>query len=225
MKAILFLISFYSLQSFSQLSPIDKYNKILSENVSAKGSVNYKNLTFFKSELKLLVTEFEKTKVSTLEKKEQLAFFINLYNLHTLNLIVQNYPVKSVKEIDNGQPWDKKRINIEGVSYSLNQLENEIIRKKFNDPRIHFALNCGALSCPPLLNQAYTGKKIEFQLNERTRSFLNNPAFNNPNRISKIFEWYKEDFQNLDNFFAKYVPYTLSKKIEYQEYNWSLNGK
>ncbi|MBK8705831.1 MAG: DUF547 domain-containing protein [Saprospiraceae bacterium] len=102
-----------------------------------------------------------------------MAFWINVYNVFTIKLIADNYPLKSIMNLDGGKTWDVERIKIGGELYSLNQIENEIIRPQFKDPRIHFALNCAAKSCPPLYDKAYLPSQLDQQLDERTRSFVN----------------------------------------------------
>lgn len=124
----------------------------------------------------------------------------------------------------------------------MNEIEHEIIRPKFKEPRIHFALVCAAMGCPPLLNEAFTGEKLDRQLDYLAKEFLNNPQKNEfdvekrVTRISKIFDWYEKDFgdnkQDVLRFVADYLPQSLAQeiranpdawKVEYKDYDWSLN--
>ena len=167
---------------------------------------------------------------------EQLAYWINAYNAFTVKLIVDHYPVKSIKDIKNGIPfvntvWDIKFINIEGYEYDLNNIEHGIIRAHFDEPRIHFAVNCASISCPPLLNHAYTPEKLDQQLTDQAKRFLADQSRNkvSEGKVSAIFNWFKGDFKDhsgsLINFINEYAPVKLEEntKLEFLDYNWNLN--
>ena len=166
----------------------------------------------------------------TWNKDASLAYWINTYNAFTIKLILKNYPLKSITDLNGGKPWDVIWIELAGKKYSLNNIENDIIRPQFKDPRIHFALNCAAQSCPPLNNSAFTETNINGLLDNRAKNFINSSA-NDINatsiKISKIFDWYKEDFNNVYKFLNKYSNTKINSgaKIEYKVYDWSLNGK
>lgn len=206
------------------------FDKILKQYVSASGKVNYKGIKADIVRLDSYLATLESTKMDdTWSRKEKLAFWINAYNAYTIKLIVQNYPVKSITDLHGGKPWDKKWINIAGQNLSLNNIENDIIRPQFNEPRIHFAVNCAAASCPPILNKAYTSENLEATLTTQTQKFLVNAAYNmiTPEKaeVSKIFEWYAVDFGDLITFVNKYsdVKIKSSAVVSYQDYDWSLN--
>lgn len=207
----------------------DPWDVLLKRYVSTDGRVNYKGLLADQPELEAYLKQLENTNVKTLNRDEQLAYWINAYNAYTIKLILENYPVKSIMDIDNGKPWDKKWINLDGRTLSLNDIENVIIRPEFKEPRIHFAVNCAAKSCPPLMNAAWTAEKLESQLEERTRSFINNTRFNRISegqvKLSKIFEWYAVDFGNIQSYIDNYTDQSVSStaKISYYEYDWALN--
>jgi Protein of unknown function, DUF547 len=207
------------------------YQALLQKHVSSTGVVDYKGMVSKKSEMTAILQKWSSVNPSTLQKDNALAFYINLYNLSTLHLIAQNYPVKSIKDIAAGKPWDIKSIKINGQLYSLNELENNLIRATYKDARVHFSLNCGALSCPPLLNKPYIGTTLNQQLDAQTKAFINNKNANKISAskitISKIFDWYKVDFANLINFLNKYSTSKINDKatIAYNEYSWALNGK
>lgn len=158
-----------------------------------------------------------------------MAYWINAYNAFTIKLIVENYPVSSITKLHNGNPWDVKWIKLSDKSYTLNNIENDILRPQFKDPRIHFALNCAAQSCPPLFNHAWTADNLNQTLDQRAKAFVNNPAYNKISKdavqISKIFEWYAADFGNIINFLNQYSKTSISPNasIKYMEYNWDLN--
>lgn len=204
------------------------FSDLLKRYVSASGNVNYAGLKKEHAALKGYIDMLSKSAPeATWSSNEQLAYWINAYNAVTLNLILDNYPLESITSLDKGKPWDKKVVTLGGTSYSLNQIENDIIRPQFNEPRIHFAVNCAAASCPPLRNEAFVASKLEAQLEEQTRSFLRNEAYNalsgSTFRASKIFDWYGEDFGNLTDFIGKYVNLPSDTKVEFTNYDWTLN--
>jgi hypothetical protein len=167
---------------------------------------------------------------SPARSKEQLAFFLNAYNAWILHEALGKYPTKSVKD-----PlftfFTGKRITVAGERMSFNRLEKDIIIPRFREPRVHFALNCASRSCPPLRAEPYAAAKLEAQFEEQTRAYLNEDrgiaVRGDSAQLSKIFDWYKEDFggeAGVRAFIPKYrggkpVP----KKVTYQEYDWSLN--
>lgn len=170
--------------------------------------------------------------VSNWSKNVQLSYWLNLYNAYTVKLILDYYPVRSIKDINNGDPWDLAWIHIGTKTYSLKQIENDIIRLQFREPRIHFALNCGARSCPPLLNEAYDPVKLEAQLTACTQSFIQNTVYNQTSEptvhLSAIFDWYVADFgPDFFVFLNKYTssPINAGSKIEYLAFDWSINDK
>jgi len=207
-------------------------DSFLKKYVSASGDVDYKSIKANKSELDAITKTFSATSVATSwSKNDQLAFWINAYNAFTIDLIVNNYPLKSIQGLDGGKPWDVKRITIGGKKYSLNNIENDIIRPQFKDARIHFAVNCAAKSCPPILNGAFFGKTLDAQLDEVTKKFINNTKYQNITAssmtLSKIFDWYAKDFGEMITFINKYSNVKVNKnsKIVFKDYDWALNDK
>lgn len=205
------------------------WDNLLRKYVSSNGKVNYKGLQQDKSKLIAFLTILSSNAPnSTWSKPEKLAYWINVYNAFTVKLIVDNYPLKSITDLD--KPWDKKFIKIGNTSYSLGDVENNILRK-MGEPRIHFAINCASVSCPNLLNTAYIPQKLEKQLSTSTKTFLLDKSKNriaeNPMQLSKLFEWYKGDFEggNVIKFINKQLNQSIdeSTPIKYLEYNWGLN--
>ena len=208
------------------------WDTFLKKYVSVSGDVDYKSIKANKKELEAITKAFSETSVLTSwSKNDQLAFWINAYNVFTIDLIVNHYPIKSIQNLDGGKPWDVKRIAIGGKKYSLNNIENDIIRPQFKDARIHFAVNCAAKSCPPILNSAFFGKTLDEQLDAVTKKFISNTKYQNitPGKmtLSKIFDWYKVDFGDIFTFINKYNAIKVNKNtaIVYKEYDWSLNEK
>ncbi len=168
---------------------------------------------------------------------DRLAFWINAYNAFTIKLILDHSPVKSIRDIEVGGkgPWDIEWIEIAGSKYSLNKIEHAVIRKQFDEPRIHMALVCAAKSCPPLRSEAYEGKRLDAQLNDSAKRFLADTTRNRFDRttntlyLSELFSWYGEDFQKGYGSAAKFaltvmgVPYSEPLTVKYKPYNWDLN--
>jgi hypothetical protein len=172
--------------------------------------------------------------------RDALAYWIDVYNAVTLNLVLENYPLESIKDLGGvlSSPWKRKLIVVEERELSLDEIENSIIRPSFREPRIHFALNCAAKSCPPLRAEAYTGERLDEQLEEQTIAFLWNPAENGLDEkgrlaLSRIFDWYRSDFEeaagSVVEFVRPYLPALQGEDpaeavpVRYREYDWSLN--
>jgi hypothetical protein len=135
-------------------------------------------------------------------QSEQLAFLINLYNATTLKLIIDHYPVKSIKDIGSffRGPWSQPVVRLFGRTRTLNYLEHGFLRKRYSEPRIHMALVCAAKGCPPLRSEAYVASKLNAQLDDQARRYLASPAGLRIDRggkavyFSSIFKWYGKDF-------------------------------
>ena len=208
----------------------DTWNELLQDHVSQSGKVNYKAIKSEGAKLdKYLTTLKNNPPKSTWSKDEKLAYWINAYNAFTVKLIVDNYPVTRITDLDDGKPWDVKWIKIGDKIYSLNNIEHDIIRPEFKEPRIHFAVNCAAKSCPPLLNKAWTAANLEKTLDQQARQFVNNSRYNTIEdgtvKVSKIFDWYGKDFGNLIQYLNKYTDAKIKSnaKVEFRGYDWRLN--
>jgi hypothetical protein len=209
----------------------DPLDALLKKYVSKTGNVNYAGLKKEESSLDAYLIEISEVGINNnWSRKAKMAFWINAYNAYTIKLILKNYPTSSIMNISGGKAWDVSWIKIGGTSYSLNDIEHKILRPTYRDARIHFAVNCAAKSCPPLYNGAWTESNLETLLNSQTKKFINNKAFNEIGQdqlvLSKIFEWYKEDFGNLQSYIEKYTSIKVNPKakVKFQEYNWSLNN-
>ena len=227
-------------QPSAQTKPVshDIFDGLLKKYVDKNGNVNYIGLKKDQKILDSYLTLLSSNEPSaSWSKDEQLAYWINAYNAFTISLVVKHYPVASIKEIRPGisfinSVWDIKFIKIGKETYDLNNLEHGIIRKKFDEPRVHFAINCASYSCPALRNEAYTADKLDAQLTDAAKSFLADKNKNEftPDRItiSKIFDWFTGDFKkngSLIDFLNKYAPVKINAKakIDYKDYIWSLN--
>ncbi|MBD80911.1 MAG: hypothetical protein CL840_18485 [Crocinitomicaceae bacterium] len=200
------------------------------KNVS-NGQVNYLALSASKQELGKLVGIVGRVNLSTASPNAKKAFYVNAYNLLVIHQVVENYPIGSVMDV--GGFFDQKKFLVAGEKMTLNALENEKIRKQYNDPRFHFVLVCGAVSCPPIIDKAYKESTIEQQLEQQTSLALNDPKFiqsnNEATQISEIFNWYKSDFEVNGGSVKKFINrYRKSKipeneKLGYYTYDWKLN--
>ena len=224
-------------------APVDHstFDKLLKKYVNDKGLVNYKG---FKSDVKVLDQYLDMLSknppASSWSKNEQMAYWINAYNAFTIKDVVKHYPIESIKDIGSKiqipfvtTPWAEKFFTIGGEKMSLDNIEHGTLRKKYNDPRIHFSLVCASISCPRLRNEAYMPDKLDAQLNDQGSDFLNNPAKNkiakDESKLSKYFDWYKGDWKDGGQSVVKWVnKYSTTKitdntKIDYMDYNWNLN--
>ncbi|WP_378178901.1 DUF547 domain-containing protein [Aquimarina sp. SS2-1] len=234
MKTIttLYITIFFTVLGFSQEKFIhDTWDQALLLNVSADGNVNYNG---FMRDSSLLYKYFQELSENTPNRSwsrdEKIAYWINAYNAYTVKLIIDSYPVKSIKDLK--KPWDKKFFKIDGEWFSLNELEHKILRK-FGDPRIHFAINCASISCPVVWNRAYTGKNLQRALDSQTEKFINDPTKNTITpyevSVSKIFDWYRRDFKvnggDVISFINRYARIKIANQKEkgYKNYNWNLN--
>ena len=222
------------------LAQHDLWDVLLKQNVTADGIVNYQGFVDQKIELvKYLdhLTAFPPGLNWT--EAEAITYWINAYNAFTVKLIVDHYPLESIKKISSGlpminSPWDIKFFKIGSIDFDLNTIEHEILRKLFHEPRIHFAINCASYSCPNLRNEAYVADRLEEQLEEQARSFVNDPNKNKITKdgleLSQIFNWFASDFtkeKSLLDYVQNYtdVPINKNVKVDYKKYLWTLNGK
>ena len=186
------------------------------------------------------------TDVFALDHDAQIAAWINLYNALTVDLILDNEPVDSIKDLGSllTSPWEPALVTMDGRELSLNDIEHEILRKDFAEPRIHFALNCASVSCPPLAAREYTADNLDQLLDEAALRVLHDDGWFDPRgcggaygsgtlRLSKLFDWFSDDFGGEDGvraFIQHYRPdlkfqlLNTECSLEYMDYDWSLNA-
>jgi hypothetical protein len=217
------------------------WDQLLKAHVSSTGIVDYKGFVKDKAKLDAYLKTISENAPDrkTWSKNEQLAYWINAYNAFTVKLIADNYPVKSIRDLGPAlkiplikDVWHYKFFKIGGQESSLDEIEHSILRKEFEEPRIHFAINCASVSCPPLLNEAFVASKIDSQLENVAKTFVNDKSRNkissNAVEISSIFSWFKGDFTkngSIIDFLNKYstVKISSSAKVSHLDYNWNLN--
>lgn len=228
-------------QKGSQAISHSAFDLLLKTYVDGIGGVNYKGLKEKGQDLNAYIEALAQNgpDESTWSKDEQLVYWINAYNALTLQLILEYYPVASIKDLGStikipfvSTAWDVEVFSVGGEKLSLNNIEHNIIRKNFEEPRIHFVLVCAAKSCPKLRNEAYSVNKLEEQLSDQTKSFLSNPDKNriseNKLQLSNLFSWYEGDFtknESLISFLNRYSSVTIEKRAskKFMKYDWSLN--
>ena len=221
----------------SQKGQLDhsKWNSLLKKYVNEAGFVDYDGFKKEQNELKEYLTYLN---VNSPQKSwsinEQFAYYINLYNAATVDLILTNDMPESIKDIDGplGQVWLKKYILVNDKEYSLAAIEKNVLQK-MRDPRIHFAINCASYSCPKLQNKAFTAANVDALMDQSAREFVNSDKndFSNPDdpKLSSIFKFYTEDFTQTGMTLAQYINQFAETKIaekekyNFKNYDWSLN--
>lgn len=183
------------------------------------------------------------TRVTALARDEQFAYWVNLYNALTVQVVLDHYPVDSIRDIDispgwfSSGPWDKALITVEDRTLTLNDIEHRILRPIWRDPRIHYAVNCASMSCPNLLPRPYRADDLEACLDRQARSYINHPRgarFEDGELVaSKIYDWYQEDFGGTEagviEHLAGHAEPALRERLESAgdvddyAYDWSLN--
>lgn len=255
MKFLLVItITLISLLSTSMAKNFDhsykNYASLLSKVQKSKGQqslVNYQILHRDSKELDSVANSFSavtKSQFDSFTKDQRLSFLINAYNLFTIKLIVKHYPVKSIKKIGSlfTSAWKKKFFVLLGEETYLDYIEHDLIRKKFNEPRIHFAVVCASISCPNLQPTPFTEINLEDLLRLSAKEFLNDPNKNSISKnqkelkLSKIFKWYGNDFIKKYGSFQSYISTRITSdkttakeikdeklKIKWNDYDWDLN--
>ena len=222
------------------------FDALLRPLVDPDGYVDYATLAKDTGQLDRYISSLAEVSFDQLGRDDKLALLINAYNAFTLRLILDHMPLESINDILDAERWNAVRWNLGGRTLSLNQIEHEEIRPKFMEPRIHFALVCAAIGCPKLRNEAYTGERLEQQLEDQTRyAHTHDRWFRfHPDagvvRLTMLYNplWYGGDFTQLPDvdtvldFAARYVPELKqalqsgdAPKVEYLDYDWKLNRK
>lgn len=223
------------------------WDEFLHQYVDKRGLVNYQGITA-RSRQKLTnwLQDLSQVNPELLATKQQLALWLNLYNALVIEQVLNNYPIKSILPKFLGIPnwfafwvfFSRPVYEIGGHQYSLNNIEHDILRQKLLDPRLHFALVCAARGCPLLRDEAYQSDRLETQLEEDAKRFINNPhkVYYEPNNrilyCSKIFKWYQKDFLTVSTSIAEYIQTYLVADfphqpvaIKYLDYDWHLNQR
>ncbi|MEQ1714006.1 MAG: DUF547 domain-containing protein, partial [Hyphomicrobium sp.] len=218
--------------------------------VSGRDGVNRVRYAKFKSDghaaLKGYVAALEMVDVATLDRPEQFAYWANLYNAKTIDVVLDKYPVKSIKDISlggglltlvTGGPWKAKIVKVKGQELSLDDIEHGILRPGFKDPRVHYAVNCASFGCPNLAAEAFIGARIDAQLDAGAKAYVNHSrgvmADGGKLKASSIYNWFQADFGGSDKgvleHLRKYASPELKQKLDVAtgiadyDYDWTLN--
>lgn len=239
---ILFIMAIYIEVAFSYGFDHSHSTYSIVFNMYVKdGLVDYSSLKSNPKQLDLYLSQLSSVTEGDFKqwtREKQLAYLINLYNAQILRLIIDHYPIKSIKDI--GDPWDHNIVSLFGNKITLNALEHEIIRRNYDEPRVHFALVCAAMGCPKLPEQPFIASKLSMQLDEQERNFLaesDKNSFDFKSQtiyLSKIFQWFQEDFVkkrgSVIAFIKPYLSPQVSSRLDegnfkiiYTNYDWSLN--
>ncbi|ELR73176.1 hypothetical protein C900_05225 [Fulvivirga imtechensis AK7] len=217
-----------------------QWHELLLKHVKQNGRVDYRGFITDKEGLNGYLDSLSAhAPAATWSREERLAYWINAYNAFTIKLIVDNYPVESIRDLGPALTipgihtvWHMQFFELGGKPTSLDEIEHGILRKEFDEPRIHFAINCASVSCPPLRRGAFTSDHINEQLHEQAVAFINDPTRNKISKdrveVSKIFSWFEADFTkngSLRDFLNQYSEVKISEKmdIKYLGYDWRLN--
>ncbi|MEJ2166756.1 MAG: DUF547 domain-containing protein [Desulfobacterales bacterium] len=222
-----------------------RFDQVLKTYVNAKGLVDYNGIAG-DAQFKAYMKSLETADPNAMSRDGQLAFWINAYNAVTIDKVIEWKPQKSVRETLIPGVWTSTKFFttrdhiVAGKRLSQDDIENDILRKQFKEPRIHFAIVCASSSCPPLPRFAYTAENVQAKLEEETRKYINSDrgtridAADNTLYLSKLFDWYKGDFEfksgSVLNFIKPYLNEKTLKFLErdpqiaYLDYDWSLNA-
>jgi hypothetical protein len=225
------------------------FDRLLATHVTPAGLVEYDAFAS-SAEFQVYLEQLADVDMARLPIPERLALWINAYNAYTIELVNRHEERESIRDINKSLgfirgkgPWSERFADVGGYEYTLDEIEHEVIRPRFDEPRIHFALVCAALGCPPLRTEAYTGDLLDEQLDDQTREFLTgHPDKNRVDvssrtvHLSPIFDWYREDFpegrEGLGRYLAPYLPEGPERDLlesgdfdlEHTHYDWSLNA-
>lgn len=217
-----------------------QFDALLKTHVDRDGWVNYEALDRDTDKLDAYLASIAQADLPALSRDERLALLINAYNAATLRLILDHRPLKSIMDIPEQKRWKAERWTIGGRRTSLDALENEWTRPEFKEPRVHFALNCASIGCPPLRPEAYTAARLDRQLDDQTRHAMRSDRWLKISDVgatvhaTKIFEWYAADFGKTERdrltFIARYAPPVAKRlaakqpvELAYLDWDWSLN--
>ncbi|MCI0652815.1 MAG: DUF547 domain-containing protein [Planctomycetes bacterium] len=214
---------------------------LLVSMVTAAGRVEYAKLKSERAKLQSYLARLDGADLSALSREHLLALLINAYNAYTIDLILEHYPLASIKDVPGGTPWKLEFCKLGGNTVSLDFIEHNLLRPSelFGDPRIHFAVNCASIGCPLLRRGAYRGEEIDKQLDESIRNCMADPRYLSVSdrtvKVTKVLQWFAGDFKDKYGSVSKFLlPYVTGEAaaileqegdgaLDYLDYDWSLN--
>ncbi|HEV8632093.1 MAG TPA: DUF547 domain-containing protein [Thermoanaerobaculia bacterium] len=225
-----------------------EWNRLLAGYYDPAHGMDYRGLRAKESAaLQRLRQALATVDVGQLARQQQLAYWLNLYNVNTVGVVVDHYPVASIRDLSTDplvrlNVFSKDNVDTRRGKVSLNDIENDEVREGFHDPRVHFALNCAARSCPPLRTEAYVGARVDEQLDDQVRRFFAGPGARVEGRgkgavihVTKILDWFEKDFKRWGGgvvpFLRRYLPAEKLRllppgddvDLDYDDYDWQLN--
>lgn len=242
-KAFALFLLLLPFAALAQEPDYSQWNRILATYYDPARGMNYGALKAKDAKaLQTLRQQLGRVNVAKLTPKQQLAYWMNVYNVNVVSTVVEKYPVDSIRDISTDpiirlNVFKKERVPFGNELLSLDDVEHKKIREGFHDARIHFAVNCAAKSCPPIRTEAYVGARVDAQLDDQVKRFLTGPYGARFERdgdeltvhLTKIMDWYGDDFDKWAGgkvaFLRKYVTVPASKDVdfEYDDYDWALN--
>lgn len=233
---LIVLIPFRSAASAVDYGP---WATLLAKHVR-DGVVDYKGFKADQTKLEAFLEELGKVDATSLSPKAQMAYYINVYNAWTIKLMLDNYGVKSIRDIGSllKSPWKIRLVRLKNETVTLDYVEHDVLRPRFKDPRVHAAVNCASKSCPKLQSVPFDEGNLDALLDAASAAWINDPAMNRLDgtvlRISAIFDWFKEDFTpSPKDFMLRFAKPDLKAAIlaagdklavKHLDYDWSLNG-
>lgn len=237
---VVFMATLITLEAGAQAVTHEQFDAVLKQYV-ADGKVDYKNLCSDKRFSDYL-KELAGMKIAGLKEPEEIALWLNAYNAYMLKIVCDHYPLKNINQLHFGglvtaallgkTVWDRRIAAIGGEKYTLKKLDHGVIRTKFKDPRLQFAMACGAVSCPQLRSQAYSAEKLDDQLDDQARIFFNDPSLNafdlkkKKAQLSPIMNWnahyFGKGLVEVLAFVAKYVPADIGRSLRDHPDEWTV---
>lgn len=233
-----------SVEEINHQAWTDFLQKYVTKHEDKINRMNYPAVTDAdKQLLKMYISTLSKLNIRSYSRQQQLPYWINLYNALTVDVILDHYPVSSIRKVDispglfKDGPWDKKLAQIQGEEVSLNDIEHRILRPIWKDPRLHYALNCASLGCPNILPVAYTAGHIDGMLDMAAEAFINHKrgvsVIDGKLVLSSIYNWFRKDFGQRDKDVLDHIRQQAHPALRLQlddvvsihgyQYDWSLN--
>jgi hypothetical protein len=235
---VTFLLAASLLAQVRETTMHGPFDRLLKAHVDEHGFIDYEAIAADRADLDAYLKMLAEVDLGELRGSERFATLINAYNAFMIDLVLQEWPVENITaDIDN--PFKSKRWTLGGKEMSLDDVEHATMRTEFDDPRLHWAVVCGAFSCPKLRNEAYVGSRLDRQLHDQAVYVHNGPRFvqydgGDTIKLTKLYLWYAGDFEggNVLEYVARYRPDVRAAldegrqiKVEFIDYSWDVNDQ